>query len=171
MEKADLDIVLASAQPKERLAIIESCKPKNGIERQGRKIGALKERYQIFIVSVFEALGMKSNYYDFKESKRLQNELSSFIHSYYIFNEKITVDSEELSYIPSLISEVEKFVRKSFYVEGEGHTIKSLELKSMPEDDKELLNIWKNDRKMTKEELVERLSENAKKRKTSPNKS
>ncbi len=114
---------------------------------------------------------MKSNYYDFKESKRLQNELSSFIHSYYIFNEKITVDSEELSYIPSLISEVEKFVRKSFYVEGEGHTIKSLELKSMPEDDKELLNIWKNDRKMTKEELVERLSENAKKRKTSPNKS
>ncbi|MGO4921612.1 hypothetical protein [Maribacter spongiicola] len=71
LESFDLNIVLASVSPEERMKILDDCKPKNGIEKQGRKVGALKERYQIFIISVFEALEMKSNFYDFKESKSL----------------------------------------------------------------------------------------------------
>tara|TARA_R110000764_G_C11010292_1_gene383151 strand:- start:1421 stop:1861 length:441 start_codon:yes stop_codon:yes gene_type:complete len=96
LERFDLDIVLASVSQEERLKIIDGCKPKNGIEKQGRKVGALKERYQIFIISVFEALEMKSNFYDFKESKSLQNKLSSYIHSYYMADTYINIESQVL---------------------------------------------------------------------------
>ncbi|MGO4921613.1 hypothetical protein ACEN2N_18845 [Maribacter spongiicola] len=56
------------------------------------------------------------------------------------------------------------FVRNSSYVEGEGHGIRSLELKSIPEEDKELLFQWKDDRKMKEKELVIRLKANARRR-------
>ena len=164
LERYDLDIVLASVAPEERPEILDGCKPKNGIEKLGRKVGALKERYQIFIISVFEALDMKSNYYDFKKSRSLQNELSSYIHSYWIVDNPITIESEESKRIPLLVEKVEKFIRKSSYVEGEGHGIRSLELKSMPDDDKVLLDQWKDDRKMTEKELILRLKENARRR-------
>ena len=129
LEKADLDIVLASIGPEERLEIIELSKPKNGIERQGKKIGALKERYQIFIVNVFKALDMQTNFYDFKKSKILQNKLSSYIHSYYFFETDMRADSLELKEIPELINNTEEFLRESSYVEGEGHGIRSIDLK------------------------------------------
>src|SRR5688572_1821671 len=103
LEKADLEIILASISPEDRMEIIELSKTKNGIERQGKKIGALKEKYQIFIVNVFNAWEMQTNFYDFKKSKSLQNELSTYIHSYYFFETDMRADSLELKEVPELI--------------------------------------------------------------------
>lgn len=146
------------------MEIIELSKPKNGIERQGKKIGALKEKYQIFIVNVFNAWEMQTNFYDFKKSKSLQNELSTYIHSYYFFETDMRADSLELKEVPELINSTEKFLRESSYVEGEGHGIRSLDLRSMPLEDKALLDKWKIDVKMTEKELLENLIENKLKR-------
>ena len=153
-------MVLASIPENDRLEIIELSKSKNGIEQHGKKIGALKERYQIFIVNLFKALEIESNYYDFKKSKKLQSQLSPFIHSYHFFGTEMTADSIELQPIPDLINETEVFLRQSFYIEGEGHSIRGIELKSLPIEDKILLEKWKNDFKMTEEELLGKLIEN-----------
>jgi hypothetical protein len=165
LEKTDLDIVLASIPVEDREEIVELSKLKNGIERQGKKVGALKERYQLFILNVYKAAGMETNFYDFKESKNIQNKLSSFIHSYYFFNTKMTADSVNLKPIPDLIDETENFLRKSTFIEGEGHAIRSIDLKDMFKEDKDLLNEWKGNIKMTEEELLDRLIENINARK------
>ncbi len=160
LEKLDLDIVLASIPDKDRLELIELSKPKNGIEKQGKKVGVLKEKYQKFIVAVFKLNGMETNYFDFKKSKSLQIELSSFIHSYHFLDDQMTTDSEEMQKVPMLIDQAEIFLRESTFIEGEGHSIKSVELETMPLIDKELLNDWKDNSKMTEDELLEKLKQN-----------
>ena len=60
----------------------------------------------------------------------------------------MTIDSEEMQKIPILIDQAEIFLKKSTFIEGEGHSIKSVELESMPMIDKELLNDWKDNSKM-----------------------
>jgi len=160
LEKSDLDIVLVSIPAESRDEIIELSKTKNGIDKQGRKIGALKERYQLFVTTLFEAIEVKANLYDFKRSKELQNELSYFIHSYHFFYPEMTADFDVLSPIPQLVQDTEDFLRSSFKVEGEGHAVKGIEIASLPAEDFALLQEWKDNTKMTREELLEKLITN-----------
>lgn len=164
LEKTDLDVVLACISDEDRIEIIELAKSKNGIEKQGKKIGQLKEKYQTFIVNVFISSNIKTTYYDFKKSKSIQNELSSFIHSYWLLNDEITTDSIELAPIQNLIMKTADFLSESLYVEGEGYQITGVQLSNLPEQDKIVLNEWKNNPKMTEDELLKRLNENRNKK-------
>lgn len=62
LEKTDLDGVLACISDEDRIEIIELAKSKNGVEKQGMKIGALTGKYQTFIVNIIISSNMKTNY-------------------------------------------------------------------------------------------------------------
>jgi hypothetical protein len=165
LELMDLNFLLHSVKPDERDKIIEDSKPKNGIDRVNTKVGSLKFKYQQFLLAVCEILEIDNKFYDYKKSKNLQHELSTYIHSYYLINVEIKYQSTYMQKCLVLIKEAISFIKSSMPFKNGIYTMLGMEISSMPEEDKLILNEWKNSTKMTYEELKEMLTLNHKKRK------
>lgn len=164
LEYCDLQLILASVRPEERQKVLESSKPKNGIERMNNKHKALKEKYHSFFQIVSELLGVSWNKYDFKKSKELQNKLSTYIHSYYMLDDEIDFNSDTMQAAFQLIDEVREFIQNGLNFRGSDYQIIGVEIASIPEEDKELLAEWKENR-ITQEELKKKLASNIEMRK------
>jgi len=140
IEWIDLYLILASVDEKEYRKILDESKPKNGIDKLNNKYKTLKEKYQLFFQALNELLNVKSSYYDFKKSKALQNSLSTYIHSYYMLEDEIHYDSKEMQSFFPLIKDVHNFIKKSLNYDGKEYIIIGLEMGSLPEHDREILN-------------------------------
>jgi hypothetical protein len=160
LETLDLKKILLSADSSEIPTIIEDSKPKNGIEKNGKKQGSLKEKYQLFYQAVCETLQVNDKYYDFKYSKDLQHKLSTYIHSYYMTQAEINYDSEIMQNAVLLINEVHNFIKSSLYFDGKEWIAHGIKIATIPEDDKKLLEEWKNNSKMKYEDIKLKLKEN-----------
>lgn len=158
LEILDLHKILLSVSDDERLLILEDSKPKNGIYKVDKKKGILKDKYQMFFQAVCENLDIKDRYYDFKKSKDLQHKLSTYIHSYYMMAEDINFDSEIMQKAFVIISETHKFIKSSLHSDGEEYI--AYGIKTIPEDDKIILEEWKKSTKMEYEELKTKLKAN-----------
>lgn len=158
LEILDLHKILLSVSDDERLLIHEDSKPKNGIYKVDKKKGILKDKYQMFFQAVCENLDIKDRYYDFKKSKDLQHKLSTYIHSYYMMAEDINFDSEIMQKAFVIISETHKFIKSSLHSDGEEYI--AYGIKTIPEDDKIILEEWKKSTKMEYEELKTKLKAN-----------
>lgn len=164
LEYCDLYLILASVKPEERQEVLESSKPKNGIERMNNKHKALKEKYQSFFQIASELLGVSWNKYDFKKSKELQYKLSTYIHSYYMLDDEIDFQSDTMQAAFQLLDEVREFIQDGLNFNGSEYQIIGVEMATIPEEDKKLLAEWKENR-ITQEELKERFASNIKMRK------
>jgi hypothetical protein len=96
LELLDLNLILHSVRLIDRQQIIEDSKPKNGIYRINKKVGCLKEKYQMFFQAFCEIVGVPAKSFDFKKSKDLQFNLSTYIHSYYLNNDELKYDSKTM---------------------------------------------------------------------------
>ena len=164
LEVLDLQLIYATVNPEERLKIQEESKPKNGIDRINKKKGSLKHKYQEFFQSVNEILELPGKYYDFKQSKDLQHRLSFYIHSYWFTEKEVNYNSKEMKKVFDLVKETNDFVYKSLPKEGDSLIISGIDLLTMPEEDKALLDQWKLSEVNDYEELKEKLKTNLKKR-------
>lgn len=160
LENLELNIILHSVEKKEREQIIEESKPKNGIERIGRKQGSLKEKYQLFFQAVCEVLEVNAKSFDFKKSKDFQNQLSKYIHSYYFTNDDLKYESQMMQNAIKIVNDVNNFITSFLHVENDTYIIIGMEMKSIPMKDKELLEEWKTSHIMTYEDLKNRLYKN-----------
>jgi hypothetical protein len=165
LELMELNFLLHSVNRDEREKIIEDSKPKNGIDRVNSKVGSLKLKYQQFLQAVCEILDIDSEFYDYKKSKKFQHELSTYIHSYNLIDEEIKYQSAYMQQCLKLILDVISFVKSSMPYKDGAYTMLGMEIASMPEEDKLILNEWKISTKMTYEELNEKLTFNHSKRK------
>lgn len=159
LEYCDLYLILASVKPEERESVLESSKPKNGIDRLNNKHKALKEKYRTFFQILSELLGVSWNQYNFKRSKELQNQLSTYIHSYCMLDSEIAFHSDLMQAVFPLLEQVKAFIQESLNFDGTEYTIIGVEMSSIPSEDRELLNEWKENR-LSVEELTEKLSSN-----------
>ena len=160
LEKLDLDFILASVDEEDRLQIQKESKRKHGIKRANKQVGILKERYQLFFKAVSEIIELPVEIYSIRDSLNLQHELSEFIHSYHFEDEDVRFGSEKLNKIPILVSEVEDFIKRVTCYDGSTYRIGNFQICSMPSEDKDLLNNWKNDSKYSYEQLKKELGEN-----------
>ncbi|MFY0713060.1 hypothetical protein J1D01_05245 [Seonamhaeicola sp. NFXS20] len=160
LELLDLNKILLSVKPEEKLKIIEESKPKNGIDKLGQKKEILKERYQLFFQAMNEVLCLNSKYYNFKKSKSLQFELSTYIHSYHMADEDLNFDSKNIQNAILLINEVDPFIKSSLIKKNNEYLCVGMEVESLPVEDKKLLIKWKNDFKMDYDELKKNLKKN-----------
>jgi hypothetical protein len=159
LEILDLRKILLSVDDDdERLLILEKSKPKNGIYKVNKKTGVLKEKYQMFFQAVCENLDIKDRYYDFKKSKDLQHKLSTYIHSYYMMAEDINYDSKIMQKAFILIRETHRFIKSSLHFDGKEYI--TYGIKTIPEEDKIILEEWKKSTKMEYEELKIKLKAN-----------
>lgn len=158
LEILDLHKILLSVNDEEKLLILEESKPKNGIYKVNKKKGILKEKYQMFFQAVCENFDVKDKYYDFKKSKDLQHKLSTYIHSYYMMAEEINFDSKIMQKAFIIISETHKFIKSSLHFDGEKYI--AYGIKTIPEEDKIILEEWKKSTKMEYEELKIKLKAN-----------
>lgn len=158
LEILDLRKILLSVNDEERLLIIDESKPKNGIYKVNKKEGILKEKYQKFFQAVCENLDIKDRYYDFKKSKDLQHKLSTYIHSYYMMAEDINYNSKIMQRAFVLILESHNFIKSSLHFDGKEYI--AYGIKTIPEDDKIILEEWKKSSNMEYEELKIRLKAN-----------
>lgn len=156
LEICDLYLIIASVKPEERQEVLESSKPKNGIDKMNKKHKALKEKYQSFFQILSEISGVSWNNYDFKKSKDLQHKLSSYIHSYYMLDDEVDFHSDTMQSVFQLIDEVREFIQAGLNFNGSEYKIIGVEIATIPEADKELLAEWKEDN-ITQEELKERI--------------
>lgn len=157
LEILELNIILHSAKPEERSQILEMTKPKNGIEKIGKKQGTLKEKYQLFFQAVCEIVKIDAKSFDFKKSKDLQNKLSTYIHSYYMTNEELKYESEIMQNSIKIINEVSEFIKSYLTIENDSYVIYGMLMKS---EDNILLEKWKETNKMTYEELKDNIRKN-----------
>lgn len=160
LELMDLNFLLASVKPEEREQIITDSKPKNGIDRVNSKVGSLKYKYQFFLQAICEILGINNERYDYKKSKDLQYLLSTYIHSYHMDNPELEFNSVSMQKCLNLIIEVDKFIKSSMPYENGTWTMLGMEISSMPEKDREVLDEWKISTNMTYDQLKEKLSKN-----------
>ncbi|MBA4276233.1 hypothetical protein [Flavobacterium sp.] len=160
LEILDLHKILLSVNEEERLLILEDSKPKNGIYAVNRKIGILKEKYQMFYQAVCENLDVKDKHYDFKNSKDLQHKLSAYIHSYYMMDEDINFNSKIMQKAFVIISETHKFIKSSLHFDGEKYICYGIKIGTIPEEDKMILEEWKKSTKMEYKELKNKLKAN-----------
>lgn len=165
LESSDLQMILATVPEKLRPDFILASKPRHGINKLNKKVGSLKERYQLFILAIFEAVGFSTNFYDFKKSKELQGELSTYIHSYHFGSTQLQFDSHEMKVIPNLVEQVYSFIYATFYHDDGKHEIRSVDIVTLYPEDKAILDNWKVDTKMDFQDLVEQLRMNFNKRK------
>lgn len=157
LEWTDLYLILASVDEKDYRKILEESKPKNGIDKLNNKYKTLKEKYQLFFQALNELLDVKSNYYDFKKSKELQKNLSTYIHSYFMLENEINYESRKMQGVFPLINEVHTFIKTSLNYDGKTYTVIGLKMDSLPNQDKIILNEWKNNTQMTFDQLKEKL--------------
>ncbi|WP_298346995.1 hypothetical protein [uncultured Algibacter sp.] len=162
LELLDLNLILSTVKAEEREQIIEDSKPKNGIDRVNRRVGSLKHKYQLFFQAVCELFDFGNEYYDYKKSKDLQYKVSTYIHSYHMSNEQLEFDSENMQNCLRLIEEVDNFIKTSLPIENGAYIVLGIEIETLPEEDKTVLNEWKTTNSMEYDELKERLSENLK---------
>jgi hypothetical protein len=160
LELMDLNFLLHSVTRKERKQIIEDSKPKNGIDRVNRKIGVLKHKYQFFLQTICEILDVESKYYDYRKSKDLQYEISTYIHSYHMTSQELEYDSENMQNCLNLILDIDKFIKSSMPYKNETWTIIGMKIATMPEEDRKVLDEWKVSTTMTNKELKDILVEN-----------
>ena len=165
LELMELNFLLHSVKREEREQIIDDSKPKNGIDRVNNKVGSLKFKYQQFLQAVCEILDIDNEFYDYKKSKNLQHELSTYIHSYYLINVEIKYQSAYMQKCLELILKVINFVKSSMPYKDGTYTMLGMEIASMPVEDRIILDEWKTSTKMTYEELKEMLKSNHNKRK------
>lgn len=160
LELMDLNFLLHSVSASEREQIIIDSKPFKGIDRINKQVGALKHKYQQFLQAVCELLDVGIEYYDYKKSKDLQYKVSTYIHSYHMSNEELEYESENMKTCYNLILEVDKFIKSSLPEKDGTYTILGMEIASMPEEDRQVLNEWKTSNTMEYEEMKEILSKN-----------
>ena len=160
LEVLDLNIILHSVSDEEREQILEDSKPKNGIDRTGKKQGALKERYQLFYQAVCEVFSIEGKAYDFKKSKEIQYKLSTYVHSYYMTEEELKYDSHLMQNALVILKEFEIFVKTCLPVVDNSLIVMGVEIKTIPEKDKIVLEEWKQNSSMEYEELKSRIKQN-----------
>jgi hypothetical protein len=160
LEILDLNIILHSVSAIDRDQIIKESKSKNGIDRMNKKHGALKEKYQLFFQAVCETLSVDAKFYDFKKSKDIQHKLSTYIHSYYMTNEDLKYDNYLMQNAINIIDEFERFLKTSFPIKDESLIMTGLNIAKIPDNDKPILEEWKNSCSMSYEELKLRLKKN-----------
>ena len=165
LELLDLNLILHSVGPNERQQIIEDSKPKNGIDRVNKKVGSLKEKYQMFFQAVCEIVGVPAKSFDFKKSKDLQYNLSTYIHSYYMNNDDLKYESKTMQNAIEIINEVDKFITSSLFIEDDAYIVVGINIDTIPVEDKLILDEWKVSNSMKYEDLMIRLKENIAKRK------
>lgn len=162
LELLDLNLILHSVKREEREQIVEDSKPKNGIDRVNRRIGSLKHKYQLFFQAVCELFEFGNEYYDYKKSKDLQYKVSRYIHSYHMSDEQLKFDSKNMQNCLKLIEEVDSFIKSSLPIENGSYIVLGIEIETLPDEDKAVLEDWKTSNSMEYDELKERLSENLK---------
>jgi len=160
LEILDLNIMLYSVSIGERKVILEESKPKNGIDRVNKKQGSLKEKYQLFFQAVCETLSVDAKFYNFKKSKDIQYKLSTYIHSYYMTNEDLKYDSVLMQNAIIIINEFQIFLKTSFPIKNESLIMTGLNIATIPDNDKQILEEWKSSSSMSYEELRSRLKKN-----------
>ena len=161
-EILDLKIMLHSVSVEERNIIVEESKSKNGIDRVNKKQGSLKEKYQLFFQAVCEILSVDAKFYDFKKSKDIQYKLSTYIHSYYMTNEDLKYNSVLMQNAIIIINEFQTFLTTSFPIKNESLIMTGINIATIPDNDKQILEEWKSSSSMSYEELKNRLKENQK---------
>ena len=162
LELMDLNFLLHSVSPSEREQIIIDSKPFKGIDRVNKKVGVLKQKYQYFLQAVCELLDVGIEYYDYKKSKDLQHKVSTYIHSYHMTNEELEYESEDMKNCYNLILEVDEFIKSSLPEKNGTYTVVGMEIASMPEEDRQVLNEWKMSNTMEYEQMKEILAKNIK---------
>ncbi|MFK5981594.1 MAG: hypothetical protein QM499_01675 [Flavobacteriaceae bacterium] len=160
LELMDLNFLLRSVSKTEREKIIEDSKPKNGINRVNRKIGSLKQKYQLFLQTICELLNVENKFYDYKKSKDLQYEISTYVHSYHMSPQELEFDSENMQNCLNLILDIDEFIKSSMPYENGTWTMIGMEIATMPEEDRKVLDMWKVSNTMTIEELKHVLVKN-----------
>lgn len=113
LELMDLNFLLHSVKREEREQIIIDSRPKNGIDRVNSKVGTLKYKYQFFLQAICEILDIGNERFDYKKSKDLQYELSTYIHSYYMNDLELEYNSNNMENCFNLILEADRFIKSS----------------------------------------------------------
>lgn len=150
----------------ERDEIIAATMPRNGIEKVNKKNGSLKHKYQLFLQAVCEVLDIENNYFDFKKSQAIKDQLSTYIHSYYLNDNDLLFHSDIMQNAISLIQNAKDFVYGYLKKDDNNSELSVLNIvhERIPIEDKQILSEWKASPSMDYEELKRKLKENFKKR-------
>lgn len=164
IEMIDFHLLLASVPNSEHKSIAEIAKPYHGNDKANNKLKSLKEKTQIFYEYVCDEVGIPGNFYDYKNSNFLKSELSQYIHTYTRIPNEMEFDSPFIKAALPIIAKAQSFIESSLIPDGDSYRVQNLDYGTLPIEDKELLQEWKQD-KIDAETLRQRIRQNINDRK------
>ena len=159
IEMLDFHLIIASAPDSEHNIIVEIAKPYHGNDKANNKYKSLKEKTQKFYECICEELGIPGKFYDYKKSNQLKFELSQYIHTYTRIPRDMEFESPFIKAAFPIIKEAREFMKASLIHDGESYIVQNLDYTTLPVEDKELLQEWKQGN-MDEDTLRKRILEN-----------
>jgi len=144
LEMVEFRMILASVGEEDRTQLMIDAKPRHGINKVNDKVKSLKYKYQIFYKIVCETIGRFGNPIDFSKSSTLKEKLSDYVHTYTRTPEELKFGSEYLRAASGIMEETIAFLELALNKDQNSYMLQNLSITTLNEEDKQILDKWKN---------------------------
>lgn len=161
LERIEFEIIVMSANSKFGLQDFEAIKKRHGINKANKKFSALKFRYQTFTEAFAKAVKpeLKLNFFNFKESETLKENLSQYLHLYSRMDNELEFDSDFIQNGFIHIKATKDFLESYFTKDLNGFYFGVLDFTTINESMKSEFNNWLGASEQNNETLTKRLIE------------
>lgn len=144
LEMVEFRMILASVEENERAQLMIDAKPRHGIRKVNDKVKSLKHKYQIFYKVACETIDRAGNPLDFSKSAELKEALSDYVHTYTRTPEELNFGSKYIKDAYEVIKDSIIFLESALNKKQNTYMLQNLSIMTLEEDDKKILNDWKN---------------------------
>jgi len=161
LERIEFELIVMSANSTFGIEDFENIKKRHGIQKANKKFNTLKFRYQKFTESFTKAvksdLALKT--YNFKESEKIKENLSKYLHIYSRTDKELEFESEFIQEGLNHIKTATDFLKSYFSKDTNGIYLGALDFNTLAEPMKIEFQKWLNGTEPNNKKLTERLLE------------
>jgi len=159
LERIEFELIVMSANSAFGIEDFENIKKRHGIKKANKKFNTLKFRYQTFTESFTIAVKPDLNFqtYNYKESEKLKENLSQYLHLYSRTDKELEYESEFIQEGFNHIKKSTEFLNSYFSKDTNSLYYGVLDFMTLAEPMKIEFKKWLNDSEQKNEKLTKRL--------------
>ncbi len=161
LERIEFELIVMSANSIFGIEDFENIKKRHGIQKANKKFNVLKFRYQTFTESFTKVVkpGLGLQTYNYKESEKLKENLSQYLHLYSRTNKELEYESEFIQEGFNHINKSTEFLNSYFSIDTNSLYYGVLDFMTLAEPMKNEFKKWLNETEQKNEKLTKRLLE------------
>ena len=157
--------IQCSIPEEERNATAERASGQNGLEKENKKLKVLNQKYQDFFQAVSEDANFSFTSFNASQCQKILDSLHAYIHTYTISEHEMIFSSNYVQEAFNVINNATAFVKSNmtYIQENNTYAIANIDVKTLPEWARIVLDAWKQDPKNDYENLKKSIADGAEK--------